>query len=111
VEQEVPAPKPTGAGDEEAAAAAAAMQKAPGVEVPVKETPGMVAPERFEDPGEVPSSAAFGAVGPFADVATTSECGLEAGPSEWPSDGVRWAIIRPRVPEEIVCVEREEDEI
>ena len=71
----------------------------------------IMAPEWFEDPGEVALNAVFGAVSPFADIATTSEGGLGAGPSEWPSDRVRWVLVQLGVPEEFVRAEREEDEI
>jgi len=109
MEEEVPAPERMGARNEEAAAAVAA-QTAPVNEVPVVETPEMTAPGWLEDLREVAPNVASGADGPFANIASTSEGGLGAGPSEGSSQGANWAIIQPEVPSDFVRAEREEDD-
>jgi hypothetical protein len=105
VEKEGPGPKLTETGGKEAATTAAEQM------LPTEETPEMVAPERFESPGEVASNAALGKVGTSGRITAASEGGLGAGPSEQPSEGISWAIVQPRVPEDFVRAEREEDEI
>jgi hypothetical protein len=73
--------------------------------------PETAAPERFEDPGEVTSNVAFSEAGTSGGIAAGSEGGLGTEPSEQPSERISWAIIQPRVPEDFVRTEREEDEI
>ena len=56
-------------------------------EVPLVEMPEVVVPGRLEDPEEVALIAAPGAVGPFADIASTSVGCLGVGPSGGASQG------------------------
>ena len=79
--------------------------------VPDKEIPKMGASRRLEDLREVAPNIAPGAVGAFADIASTSEGGLSAGPSEGPDYGVEWVIIQPGVPSDFARNEREEDDV
>jgi len=66
----------------------AAAEVAPAEDVPEEDVLEREVSELVEDPEEVTSRAAFGIVSPFADIATTSEGGLDDGPSGWPSEGV-----------------------
>ena len=92
MEEEVPIPEPTRAGDGEAATVAMTKEEpavvVPVVEMPTEETPEAGAPGRLEDPWKVAAAAALGAVGVSANIASTSEGGLGAGPSEGPEYGI-----------------------
>ena len=108
MEGEVPAPESTWAGDEDAVAAAAAqtapMEVVPVVEMPAEEVPEMGASRWLEDLREIASNAAPDTVGTIADIASTSEGCLGAGPSDW-------AIIQPEVTSDFVRTKREEDDV
>ena len=93
MEEEVPIPEPTRAGDGEAATVAMTKEEpavvVPVVEMPTEETPEAGAPGRLKDPWEVAAAAAaYDDAGVSTDIATTSEGGLGDGPSGWPSEEV-----------------------
>jgi hypothetical protein len=89
VEEEVPVPEPTRAGDGETATVAMMEEEpavvVPVVEMPAEEMPEAGAPGQLEDPWKVTAAAA---VSVSANIASTSEGGLGAGPSEGPEYGI-----------------------
>ena len=98
MEGEVPALVPTRAGDEGAAVAATMAQTAPAmvpvvepvVEIPAEEISEAWAPGRLEDPWEVAAAA--------AGIASASEGGLGARPSEEPGREDSWVMVQSGIP-------------